>query len=107
MRILKQSHSGEKLRRNDPLGFLKLQFAAKYSKNLKGDTLKSKKSKKSHSAEKNQKGDPLVSFGFVCNVRKGKTKGGTLRTNSDSTFGGICLVEQTEQKFRRFESVLN
>ena len=21
-------------------------------------------------------------------------------------FGGICLVEQTEQKFRRFESVL-
>ena len=32
MRILKQSHSAEKLERGDPLGFLKLQFAAKYQK---------------------------------------------------------------------------
>ena len=32
MRILKQSHSDEKLERGDPLGFLKLQFAAKYQK---------------------------------------------------------------------------
>ena len=32
MRILKQSHSAEKLDREDPLGFLKLQFAAEYQK---------------------------------------------------------------------------
>ena len=32
MRLLKQSHSAEKLERGDPLGFLKLQFAAKYQK---------------------------------------------------------------------------
>ena len=31
MRILK-SHSAEKLERGDPLGFLKLQFTAKYQK---------------------------------------------------------------------------
>ena len=32
MRILKQSHSVEKLDKGDPLSFLKLQFAAKYQK---------------------------------------------------------------------------
>ena len=32
MRILKQSHSAEKLERGDLLGFLKLQFAAKHQK---------------------------------------------------------------------------
>ena len=32
MRILKQSHSAKKLDKGDPLGFLKLQLAAKYQK---------------------------------------------------------------------------
>ena len=32
MRILKQCHIAEKLGRGDPLGFLKLEFAAKYQK---------------------------------------------------------------------------
>ena len=32
MRILKQSHSAKKLERGDPLGFVKLQFAANYQK---------------------------------------------------------------------------
>ena len=32
MRILKQSHSAKKLETEDSLGFLKLQFAAKYEK---------------------------------------------------------------------------
>ena len=54
MRILKQSHSAKKLEKGDPLGFLKLQLAAKYQKNLKEDLLTTKKfEKKSHSAEKN------------------------------------------------------
>ena len=32
MRFLKRFHSAEKLERGDPLGFLKLQFGAKYQK---------------------------------------------------------------------------
>ena len=32
MRILKQSHSAEKLERGDPLGFMKVQFAPRYQK---------------------------------------------------------------------------
>ena len=43
MRFLKQSHSAEKLERGDPLGFLKLQFAAKYHKTCRGDSLATKK----------------------------------------------------------------
>ena len=54
MRTLKQSHSA-KLERGDPLGFLKLQFAAKYQKTWRGE----KSKKKSHSAEKKFKGGTL------------------------------------------------
>ena len=36
MRISSQSHSAEKLARGHPLGFLKIQFAVKHQKNLKG-----------------------------------------------------------------------
>ena len=35
MKILKQSDGDEKLKRDDPLSFLKLQFAAKYEKTWK------------------------------------------------------------------------
>ena len=49
---MKQFHSAEKLERGDPLGFLKLQFAAIYQKNLKGGPFGDKKFRKSHSAEK-------------------------------------------------------
>ena len=56
------------------------------------------------------KKDPLVSSGFVCNVRKGKNKGVCTNLDAflryDMRFGAICLVEQTEQKFCRYESVL-
>ena len=37
MRISKQSHSAEKCKNGDPLGFLKLQFVAKYKKMKRGD----------------------------------------------------------------------
>ena len=47
MRILKQSHSAEKLERGDPSGFLKLLFAAKKSKNLRGEPSATKKNSKS------------------------------------------------------------
>ena len=41
-------------------------------KKLKGGTISKIFEKKSHSAEKNQKGDPLVSAGFVGYVKKVK-----------------------------------
>ena len=61
------SHSSEKCKRGDPLGFINIYSVAKYQKTRKVasfETLK-KFRKKSHNAEKNRKGEPLVSSGFV------------------------------------------
>ena len=38
-------HSAKKLKRGDHLGFLKLQFAAKYQKKIKEDPLETKKNR--------------------------------------------------------------
>ena len=59
MRFLKQSHCAEKLERGDPLGFLKLQFAAKNQK-LEGGPFGDKKKLKKKVAQwrKNSKGGP-------------------------------------------------
>ena len=64
IRIFSQSHSAEKLERGDPLGFLKLQFAVKYQKNLKGGPFGDKKfRKKVAQCRKNSKGGhSLVRF---------------------------------------------
>ena len=59
MRILKQSHSVEKLKRGDHLGFFKIQFAAKYQ------TFQ----KKVAQCRKKFKGGPIVSSGFASNVK--------------------------------------
>ena len=67
MRILKQSHSAKKLERGDPLGFSKLQFAAKYQKNLKGGPFGDKKSR--IVPKKIQRGDHVVPSGFVSYVK--------------------------------------
>ena len=57
---MSQSHSAEKLEKGDPLGFLKLQFAVKYQKNLKGDPSETKKnSKKVAQCRKKLKGGTL------------------------------------------------
>ena len=61
MRILKQSHSAEKFKRGNPLGFFKLQFVTNYQK-IEGDPLKAKKVRKSRTVpKKNERGDPSVS----------------------------------------------
>ena len=67
MRIPKKSLIAKKFKRGDPLGFLKLQFAAKYQNKLERGPCGDKKNfeKKSHSAEETEKGDPLHSSGFV------------------------------------------
>ena len=74
MRILKQSHSTEKCERGDPLGFLRLQFVAKYQKNEEGLFADIKKfSKRSLTKPKNgaenlveklEKGDPSALHWF-------------------------------------------
>ena len=67
MRILKKSHSAEKLRRGGHFGRFETSLCCKISKNLKGDPLEAEKSsKKSRTVpKKNRKGDPLVPSGFV------------------------------------------
>ena len=72
------SHSAEKCKRGDPLGFIDIYSVAKYQKTRKGDSFETLKNfrKKSHNAEKNR--GPLVSSGFVGYVRKVKNERGTL-----------------------------
>ena len=55
-----------KLERGDPLGFLKLRFAEKYQKNLKGGPFvhKRKFEKKVAQCQKNSKGGPCSPFRF-------------------------------------------
>ena len=61
------SHSTEKCKRGDPLGFIKIYSVAKYLKTRKKDSFETLKNsrKKSHNAEKLERGGPLVSPGFV------------------------------------------
>ena len=77
------SHSAEKCKRGDPLGFINIYSTAKYQKTRKGDSFETLKNfrKKSHNAEKKSNGDPLVSSGFVGYVKKAKNKGGPFCTN--------------------------
>ena len=62
MRVLKQSHSAEKLDREDPLGLLKLQFAAEYQK-VQGDPLTAKKLSK-----KNNGGGKFNKYNVQCDI---------------------------------------
>ena len=63
-----KSHSAEKLERGGPLGFLKLQFAAKYQKTWRGDKRIFEK-KVAQCRKKIQRGDPVVPSGFVSYVK--------------------------------------
>ena len=55
------SHSAEKCKRVDPLGFINIYSVAKYQKTQKGDFFETLKNfpKKSHNAEKKSKGGTL------------------------------------------------
>ena len=74
------THSAEKCKRGDPLGFINIYSVAKYQKTRKGDSFETLKifQKKSHTAEKNGKRDPLVLSGFVGSVKIVKNERGTL-----------------------------
>ena len=54
----KMSHSAEKCKMGDPLGFINIYSVAKYRKTRKGDSFETLKifRKKSHNAEKKSKG---------------------------------------------------
>ena len=69
MRNLKQFHSAEKCESGDPLGFLKLQFAAKFQKNRRWDHLETLTIEKNLTMPEKLKRDPSVSLGFA-NARK-------------------------------------
>ena len=84
MSIFKQSDSAKRLRRIEHLGFLKLQFAAKYQKTWKGNLLRQKNGKKVAQCQKNSKGDPIVSSGFVSYAKNGKIESGGLWNNLDA-----------------------
>ena len=73
------SHSAEKCKRGDPLGFINIYAVAKYQKTQKGDSFETLKNfqKNSHNAEKKSKGGgPLVSPGFVGYVKIVKNERG-------------------------------
>ena len=75
------SHSAEKCKRGDPLGFINIYSVAKYQKTRKGDsfeTLKSFRKKSRTMPNKIEKGDPLVSSGFVGYVKIVKNERVTL-----------------------------
>ena len=57
----KMSHSAEKCKRGDPLGFIKIYSVAKYQKTRKGDSFETLKNfrKKSRTMPKKSKGGTL------------------------------------------------
>ena len=75
------SHSDEKCKRGDPLGFINIYSVAKYQKTRKGDSFETLKNfrKKSHNAGK--KIDPLVSSGFLGYFKEVKNERGPFCTN--------------------------
>ena len=75
------SHSAEKCKKGEPLGFINIYSVAKYQKTRKGDsfeTLKNFRKKSRTMPKKNRKGGPLVSSGFVGYVKIVKNERGTL-----------------------------
>ena len=66
----KMSHSAEKCKRRDPLGFINIYSVAKYQKTQKIFE------KSRTMPKKNRKGGPLVSSGFVGYVKKVKNERG-------------------------------
>ena len=69
------------MKRGDPLGFINIHFVAKYQKTRRGDsfeTLINFRKIFRTVPKKIERGDPLVSSGFVGYVKKVKMKGGTL-----------------------------
>ena len=72
------------------MGFINIYSVAKYQKTRKGDYFETLKNfeKKSHNAEKIERGDPLISSGFVGYVKIVKNERGDsfALTSADRTW---------------------
>ena len=77
------SHSAEKCKRGDTLGFINIHSVAKYQKTRKEDSFETLKNfrKKVAQCRKKIERDPLVSSGFVGYVKILKKKGGPFCSN--------------------------
>ena len=64
------------MKRGDPLGFINIHFVAKYQKTRRGDSFETLKIF-AQRQKKIERGDPLVSSGFVGYVKKVKNERGT------------------------------
>ena len=89
MKFLKKFFSFKKSRivpknvKGDPYGFINMHSVAKYQKTRRGDplgTFKNFRKKVAQYRKKIERGDPLVSSGFVGYVKKVKNERGTLWT---------------------------
>ena len=71
----KMSHSAEKCKKGDPLGYVNIHSVAKYQKTRSGvlsETMKNFRRKVAECRKKIKRGDPLVSSGFVAYVKNKK-----------------------------------
>ena len=67
------------MKRRDPLGFINIHSVAKYQKTRRGDSFETLKNFRKNFAQcrkKIERGDPLVSSGFVGYVKKVKNERG-------------------------------
>ena len=80
------------MKRGDPLGFINIHSVAKYQKTRRGDsfeTLKNFRKKFRTVPKKIERGDPLVSSGFVGYVKKVKNERGTFCTKFPLAWLGL------------------
>ena len=70
------SHSAEKCKRGDPLGFINIYSVAKYQKTRKGDSFETLKNFRKKIAQCRKKSNLLVSSGFVGYVKIVKNESG-------------------------------
>ena len=72
----KMSHSAEKCKRGDPLGFINIYSVAKYQKTRKGDSFETLKNFRKKSQNAGKKSNLLVLSGFVGYGKKVKNERG-------------------------------
>ena len=84
------SHSAEKCKTGDPLGFINIYSVVKYQKTQKGDSFEALKNFRK--VAQCRKIDPLVSSGFVCYIKKVKNERGTILHYFPLTGLGLMVV---------------
>ena len=94
------------MKRGDALEFINIHCVAKYQKTRRGDSFETLKNfrKKFHTVPKKiERGDPLVSSGFVGYVKKVKNERGTLCTKFPLAWLGLSSFISFCKKYIRDE----